>query len=75
MTPRTAERRIIYSLVVILIAIQLAIFFVLRFNNARIARAALKPIAAHRLEHRHEFILDDHCMCFAIVSDEFDLRT
>ena len=41
MTPRTAERRIIYSLVVILIAIQLAIFFVLRFNNARIARAAL----------------------------------
>ncbi|GAP35110.1 diguanylate cyclase [Piscinibacter sakaiensis] len=41
MNPRHTERRIIYSLVVVLIAIQLAIYLVLRVNNERIARASL----------------------------------
>ena len=41
MNPRHTERRIIYSLVVVLIAIQFAIYLVLRVNNERIARASL----------------------------------
>lgn len=41
---RSTERRIIYSLIVILIAIQLAIFVVLRANNGRIARATLGEV-------------------------------